>query len=869
MSDRPFYIGRWVAFSCSRARLVVALGLTLGAAALAFDISHFSMNTDVDQLISKHLAFQQRQVAFNRLFQPEGDQIVVVVDGATPELADAAAGALTARLQKRADLFHDVHRPDGGPFFEREGLLYEPLDQVNANLAQLIAAEPFLGPLAADPSVRGVMGSLSTALQGVAAGQARLADLQRPIGALADALDRLEAGRAAAFSWRNLISGRPPAPRDLRRLVLASPVLNFGNLEPGAAGTDFIRAAARDLHLDRGHGVTVRLTGPIPLQDEEFGTLAQRAGLIASLAVGAIVIMLWLAVRSARLIGAVLAITLIGLVTTAAFGLAIFHRFNVISVAFIPLFVGLGIDFGIQFTVRFRSEHTGDVGATAALTAAGDGMGRSLVLAATAIASGFFAFAPTRYVGVSQLGVIAGIGMFIALALNLTVLPALIALAPPSPRRPRAPNRLLEQLDGFILSHRRGVLATAATAALACAALLPLVRFDFNPIHLRSTTTESVSTLLDLMRDPDQSPNTLEAIAPSLVAADGLAARLRPLPQVADVLTLGSFVPADQTPKLAAIADASTLLDLSLDPIAVSPPPTDGEVIASLRATSADLRAAAAAAAPASARDALRLAAALDRLASAPPPMRSRAASVLITPLARVLAQTKSALLAGPVDLASLPADIRRDWLAGDGRARVSIVPRGDSNDDAVLGRFIAAVTARAPLVTGTPIDIQQSGRAVAGAFIEAGILSFVAITALLFAVLRRPRDVAITMAPIVLTGLLTLGSCVLIGQPLNFANIIALPLLFGIGVAFHIYFVMAWRRGGGHLLQSSLTRAIFFSALATATGFGSLWASSHPGTASMGKLLMISLIWTLVSALLFQPALMGPPAATQDRRGV
>jgi uncharacterized protein len=165
-----------------------------------------------------------------------------------------------------------------------------------------------------------------------------------------------------------------------------------------------------------------------------------------------------------------------------------------------------------------------------------------------------------------------------------------------------------------------------------------------------------------------------------------------------------------------------------------------------------------------------------------------------------------------------------------------------------------------APDVTGTAISLQAGGRAVVGAFIEAGALSFAAITALLLVALRRIRDVAITMAPIVLTGLLTLGTCVLIRQPLNFANIIALPLLFGIGVAFHIYFVMAWRAGGSHLLTSSLARGVFFSALATATGFGSLWASSHPGTASMGELLMISLLWTLVSALLFQPALMGPP---------
>jgi uncharacterized protein len=194
----------------------------------------------------------------------------------------------------------------------------------------------------------------------------------------------------------------------------------------------------------------------------------------------------------------------------------------------------------------------------------------------------------------------------------------------------------------------------------------------------------------------------------------------------------------------------------------------------------------------------------------------------------------------------------------------VSVLPKGDSNDNAVLRRFTAAGLRIAPDATGTAVYLQAYAQAVVDAFIEAGVLSFVAICALLLIALRRVRDVAITMAPIVLTGLLTMGTCVLIGQPLNFANIIALPLLFGIGVAFHIYFVMAWRSGAAHLLTSSLARGVFFSALATATGFGSLWASSHPGTASMGKLLMISLVWTLASALLFQPALMGAaPAGT------
>src|SRR6202011_2725163 len=186
---------------------------------------------------------------------------------------------------------------------------------------------------------------------------------------------------------------------------------------------DAIRATAKRLGLDIGHGVRVRLTGPVPLQDEEFATLAQRAGLIACLAGGAIILMLWFAVRSPRLIASILATTLAGLVTATALGLAVFHQFNVISVAFIPLFVGLGIDIGIQFSVRYRAEQRATQEVRAALVATGHEMGMSLTLAATAIGVGFLAFGPTAYYGVSLLGVIAGLGIFTALALNLTVLP--------------------------------------------------------------------------------------------------------------------------------------------------------------------------------------------------------------------------------------------------------------------------------------------------------------------------------------------------------------------------------------------------------------------------------------------------------------
>jgi len=349
----------------------------------------------------------------------------------------------------------------------------------------------------------------------------------------------------------------------------------------------------------------------------------------------------------------------------------------------------------------------------------------------------------------------------------------------------------------------------------------------------------------------------LEVIRPNLAAADRLADNFRRDPSVYSVRTLSSFIPTGQPEKITLIADAANLVDLTLNPLEVAAPPTDAELIDSLNRAAAKLRQATIEDPPLRAATRM-LADEFDMLARGSQSGRAKADQLLIPGFVTALEQIRNLLQPQPVSIETLPSELVREWQTPDGRARVSVLPRGDSNDDAVLRRFVAAGIKIAPDATGTALYLQAYAEAVVNAFIAAGVLSFVAICGLLLFALRRVRDVAITMAPIVLTGLLTMGTCVLIGQPLNFANIIALPLLFGIGVAFHIYFVMSWRSGGSHLLTSSLARGVFFSALATATGFGSLWASSHPGTASMGKLLMISLVWTLTSALLFQPALMG-----------
>ncbi len=337
-------------------------------------------------------------------------------------------------------------------------------------------------------------------------------------------------------------------------------------------------------------------------------------------------------------------------------------------------------------------------------------------------------------------------------------------------------------------------------------------------------------------------------------------ARLAEVPEVASTRSLDTFVPADQLAKLKLIANGAKILDPALNPDSIDPPPSDEENIDALKATADSLRKAAGTHQGAGAAAAKRLADDLSRLAESNQATREKAQAAFVEPLKIMFDQLRNLLKAEPVTLESLPPDFVNLWKSEDGITRVEVLPRGDPDNNETLRKFASAVLAAAPNAIGGPVSILKSGDTIVKAFIEAGLWALVSISILLWLALRRITDVLLTLVPLLVAGAVTLEICVLIGLPLNFANIVALPLLLGVGVAFKIYYVTAWRSGRTNLLQSSLTRAIFFSALTTATAFGSLWLSSHPGTASMGKLLALSLFTTLAAVLLFQPALMGRP---------
>jgi uncharacterized protein len=849
---------------CSRyAWWVIAFGVALSAVCSVYAVRNFAVKTDVKDLFPRDLPWTQQAFEYMKAFpQPE---MLVVVDAPTPELVEQASTKLAQALALRSDRIRAVRPMQGGPFFERNGLLYLPTSEVARLTDGLTQAGPVLHTLAVDPSLRGALGALRLGLMGVEYGQIQLDDLTRPMTMASSTVEDALAGRPANFSWRALASGATPDPNELRRFIEVEPVLDYSALEPGRGASEAIMQTAQELRLDRDYQARVRLTGLVPMNDAQFATIRESAPLTAAVSIVSVLVILWLALRSVRIIVPVAINLAAGLAISAAFGLFVVGALNVISVAFFVLFVGLGVDFGLQFSVRYRAERHEYGNLRTALRSAARKAGAPLALAAAATALGFSSFLPTSYRGLSELGQIAGGGMIIAFLTSITLLPALLTVLKPPPEPRPMGFAALAPVDSFVQRYRVPVVCTTLLLVALASPLLLFLRFDFNPLHLGNPNAPSVATFLDLRRDVQTGANAIEIMAPNLGAAKTVAQRLTSLPQVARTMTLDSLVPDDQDQKLKLIQEAAAKIEPSLNPGQVAPPPTDAQNREASSATADELSTVAGDRGGPGAEAARRLAGMLSQLAKSDPSALRQVEAAVINPLRFSLDQLRTELRPQRITVDSAPADLKRAWLAPDGRTRVQVLPKADPDDTAALRDFVIAVLAVEHTATGPAVLMYEAGNTVVRAFIEAGIFALAAIAVLLVIMLRRIVDVLLTLIPLLVAGVVTLELSVVLDLPLNFANIIALPLLLGVGVAFKIYYIMAWRSGKTALVQSTLTRAVVFSAMATASAFGSLWLSSDPATSSMGELMALALVCTMAAAVLFQPALMGRPRTKAD----
>lgn len=842
--------------TCRRHAVAVLIaGVVLAGFSGWYASRHMSVSTDTDQMFSATLPWRQQTIVMAREFPQFEDLIVAVIDARIPEEADATAAALAKAAQADPRHFRSVRRPDASPFFDQYGLLLLDIARLSELMDKTIDAQPFLGQLVTDPSARGLFSALALLGMGVTQTDADLSPYLAPLRAFHTAMGEILAGRPQPLSWQRLLGGDTAELGGKFRFVLLQPRLNPGTLEPGGDATAALRRMVPDLEFVKAGTARVRITGQVVMADEEFATVAQ--GAVTGMIISAVLVTacLFLAVWTWRLIIPILLTLGLGLMLTLLFASVAVGTLNVISVGFGILFLGLAVDFAIQFSVRFREYRliAGDPATAMSLTARL--AGHQILLAALATAAGFLGFLPTDFAGVAELGLIAGAGMIIAFICSLTFLPAVITLLRPRGEEQEVGFAWAQPLDPLVERARWPLLTLAGALVIGGFLLIPRLTFNADPLDTKDPNTEAVRTLRELIESPLTNPYTADILVQDEAVAAALIPRLKALPTVSGVMSIMTFVPTNQAEKLAVIADANTILAPTLNAPGSAAPVTPEEVRLAAKTAGAQIE-------PALAKltgdhPLADIARDLKALATAPDNVLMSANAALTRFLPAQIGRLRASLTAEPVTRDMIPPAISRDWVAADGRLRLQVNATEAALARGAIKEFAAEIRSVAPQAGGPAIKIDATSDTIVGAFRSAAITALIVIAIILMIAQRRVLDVALVMAPLLLSALLTLIVVVAIGMPLNFANIIALPLLLGVGVSYNVYFVMNWREGLTHPLGSATTRAVVFSALTTATAFGSLALSGHPGTASMGLLLLISLACTLVASLVFLPALL------------
>jgi hypothetical protein len=858
------FLRKWILLIQRGRYVVVTLFLVLATAAFNFTINNLGMNTDTRDMLSPDLLWRQLDLQYEQDFPVHTNNILAVIEAPTPDQAADAAGLLYSRLLQEPDLFKTVFYPNGLVFFKKSGLLYldiGALQDLSDNLAEI---QPFLGRLTEDQTIRGLFAMLADAVDAMADGDD--IDISKLLDEINLALFAAQRRQNYQVSWQKLMHAEGDSASVYREFIVLQPVLDYSSLLPGEKAIDRLQQLAEELGLSADLGAKLRLTGSVVLAHEELLSVTRGMEIAVVLAFLMVALIMLFGLGSARLVSATLITLVTGLILTAAFAAFAVGDLNLISVAFAVLYIGLGVDFAIHFCLRYRELRIAGMVNTAAIAETSINVGRSLFLCAVTTSIGFYAFIPTDYLGVGELGLISGTGMFISLLVTLTLLPALMAIFPyrPSDRvLQHTMSAAIRNILAIPLKHPGRITIISLVLLPVCAWFSLQASFDPNTLNLQDPDNESVKTYQDLLAESDTSPWTGTVLADSRIEAKALSDKLEKLPLVEDTVWIDDFIPANQDEKLMLIEEMNLLLG-SLPAASDSPQISHEDRMAVLTSFMEKL----------DKHDFIQdhrkfrqlhhnLRDYLEYLSIFSDKQQSNELlnleQSLIKSLPGRIDTLRQSLDADYVSPDDLPVDLEQRWHNNADKFLIEIYPRHNIEDNTALRNFVEQLQAAEPRVIGSPVLSIEAGDAVVSAFQSAFLYAFIVITLLLFVLLKHRKDTFYILTALAMAAVFTTGISALLSIPFNFANIIALPLLLGIGVDSGIHILHRYHSAlpdDHSLLATSSARAVFVSGLTTMVSIGNLAFSSHQGTASMGKILAIGILMTLLCMLIILPGL-------------
>ncbi|ARO86716.1 hopanoid biosynthesis-associated RND transporter HpnN [Nitrosospira lacus] len=852
---------------------VLSTVIVLGILAAHYTVGHLRIDTDTGNLIAPDAPFQQYRRHYEQAFSQDLSTLLLVIESDTPELTKSASRRLLDLLSNDTDHFNSAYIPNDNEFFRQNGLLYLDTDALQTLSNDLSVAQPFIGRIAQQPNLTGFFSIFEDALKATDKAATEKNQLMPiDLASLADkislVLHKTLNGENALLSWESLIAEKKRHAG--KAFIIVSPKLDHSEIRPAQGAIEAIRKAAADIQDPALPAVKVWVTGEIGLEDDELAGMSSGTFTASVFSVVLVLFILLIAYRSVLLTVVTLLTLALGMVFCGAFAAIAVTELNLISLAFAVSNIGLGVEYAIHFCLRYRDNLKDHVDKELALRDTFITVGPSLLLAAGTTSIGLYAFIPTDYKGVAELGLLAGTSLFICLLITLISLPALLKILP-APRKFRLEkgqhplSNLSRKLATLPLIYAKPISIATLVLALISIVLAFNVKTDFSPINLRDPNTESVIAFKELMADEETTPLTLNVLTKDENSTKILQQKLSALASVDKTISLFDLQPTDQDEKLAVIEELGLILGpqgqqfpqlkIDADPVpgitrliktidVLLPQKTGDRDRESLTRLKKELQEI------------------LTELKALPEPGQKvfieKIQTALLGTLPPVMKELSVSLEARNISLTDLPPDIREQWLSKDGLFRVQIFPKKDLNDLANLKEFIAEVQTVAPETTGLPIIYWESMKEVVQAFQQAIVIALVAIAVVLLAIRRSFLDTALVMVTLILAGLFTMASAVLTHTPINFANIIALPLLLGLGVdnGIHMLAKLHSLSEEENIYESSTARAIVFGALTTSSSFGGLAFSPHVGISSMGLIITVGIFWIMVCTFIILPAL-------------
>ena len=801
-----------------------------------FVYKNISINTSNTDLLSKELTFRKNDIAFTKEFPQFSNNIIVVIDAKKSDIAKDIASSFYREVKKKeGELFNDIFYPEELNFFKKNGLLYLSEEDLEQRLDEMVSYQPFITRLSQDQTLYELLNTINFFLS---------ADLSNNhIDQINKLLKNLTEQKS--LTWGDLFSFEDES--NYREIIYLQPKLDFSNFFPSENSLFFLEEQIENIKNKYEHvkyknysnesNFNIRLTGTVPMEHDELNTLGGGAkiGVIISLIL-VFVFLLYAFKNSLYLLASFLTL-IIGLIWTTTSALLFFKELNLISIAFAILFIGLGIDFSIHYLLRtyeFSSKEFRSF-----LLSTNSSITNALVLTAIAIAIGFFSFAFTSFQGLAQLGIIAGTGMFISLFLTLFFLPSFLILIKKFSNQ-NLSNYTTDYLSDFHFTNFMSFFKKNSKIFFILSVFFLLfsifnlknIKFNNDPLELRNQESVSVITMNELIKDKSINPYSVDVLAKNISEGNELKKQLSDLDEIKDVTFFEDLIPQNQDVKLEILNQFKIFFpEIDLNE-AIAPKDKDirrkeNELFKSIEdkinekyKSMIDISY-------------------IDKL-------KERKYSEDIFYFFREnIKKFNESLKAQRISEKNIPDSLKARYVGKNGKIRLEIVPFQNLNDQTNKKRFIESVYEIAPNVSGGAFTTYEAGKTIIQSFKEAMIISICLTTLFLFFALKNYKKVFIVFINLVAALLFSLSFLTLLGLDLNFANIIALPLLFGLGAATSIQTILRtekFKTLDDYFRNSTTPRAIIFSLLTTLGTFFVLSLSSHVGTASMGKLLIISL---------------------------